>query len=69
MHIIKTVIYSKLKNLGPSALLTGLAMGTAMVGGTYIANRFIMKIDKIEFEKCVAALLFAVGLFMMISGE
>ena len=38
MHILKTVIYSKLVGLDLLALLTGLAMGAAMIAGTFAAN-------------------------------
>lgn len=69
MHIVKTIIYSKLMNLSSSAFLTGLAMGGAMVGGTYIANRFIQKIDRTKFQKYIAALLLIAGIFMITTGE
>jgi uncharacterized membrane protein YfcA len=41
MHLLKTAIYSKLIGIDLTALLTGLAMGAAMVAGTFAANRII----------------------------
>ncbi|WP_444641039.1 sulfite exporter TauE/SafE family protein [Caproiciproducens sp. R1] len=69
MHILKTVIYSKLVGLDLLALLTGLAMGAAMIAGTFAANRIIKKIEKGKFQIYVAALLCVVGIYMLIFGE
>jgi len=68
MHILKTVIYSKLVGLDMQALLTGLAMGAAMVIGTFAANRVIKKMEKGKFQKYVAVLLCVVGAYMLIFG-
>lgn len=68
MHILKTAIYSKLVGLDTAALLTGLAMGAAIVVGTFAANRIIMKMEKAKFQKYVAVLLCAVGAYMLILG-
>lgn len=68
MHILKTVIYSKLTSLTLEALVTGLAMGMAMVAGTLVANKFIKNMDKDKFQKYVAILLCIVGGYMLIFG-
>lgn len=68
MHILKTIIYSKLSALNWKALLTGLIMGVAMIIGTLVANRFIKKMDKNKFQKYVAILLCVVGGYMLIAG-
>lgn len=69
MHILKTVIYSNLVHLDITALLTGLAMGVAMIGGTFAANRLIKKMDKAKFRIYVGVLLGLVGLYMVIMGS
>ncbi len=69
MHLLKTAIYSKLVGLDPSALLTGLAMGAAMVVGTFAANRIIRKMEKAKFQKYVVVLLCVVGAYMLLFGE
>ena len=69
MHILKTVIYSKLTGLNPTALLTGLATGACMIVGTYTARHFIKNMEKNKFQKYVAALLFAVGIYMAVFGS
>lgn len=69
MHILKTVIYSKLASLDPQSLLIGLLMGASMMIGTLAANRFIKKMDKNKFQKYVAVLLCVVGLYMLIWGS
>lgn len=68
MHILKTVIYSNLVGLDMQALLTGLAMGAAMVMGTFAANRAIKNMEKGKFQKYVAVVLCIVGAYMLIFG-
>lgn len=68
MHLLKTVVYAKLTNLHVTAIVTGLLMGGAMVFGSYIANRFIRKMDKNKFQRYVAVLLCVVGAYMLIIG-
>lgn len=68
MHILKTAIYSKMVGIDISALLTGLAMGVAMIAGTFAANRIIKKMEKGKFQTYVAILLCIVGAYMLIFG-
>jgi hypothetical protein len=68
MHILKTVIYSKLTRMSAATLLTGIAMGTAMLGGTFAANRLIKKLDRNKFQTYVAVLLCIVGVYMVVMG-
>lgn len=68
MHILKTVVYSKLMGLNPEALLTGLVMGAAMVAGTFAANRAVKRMEKGKFRKYVAVLLCVVGAYLLIFG-
>ncbi|HOJ09345.1 MAG TPA: sulfite exporter TauE/SafE family protein [Clostridiales bacterium] len=68
MHILKTVIYSQLTNMTIKTFMVGIAMGAAMLVGTFSANRFIKKMDKNKFQKYVAVLLSVVGIYMVITG-
>ena len=68
MHVLKTVIYSKLTNMTAATLLTGIAIGTTMLGGTFFANRFIKKLDRNRFQTYVAVLLCIVGISMVLMG-
>ncbi|MCR4400381.1 MAG: sulfite exporter TauE/SafE family protein [Syntrophomonadaceae bacterium] len=68
MHVLKTIVYSRLASLSPATLATGLVMGGAMVGGTVVANRFIRNMDKGRFQKYVAVLLCVVGAYMLVAG-
>ncbi|MDR0840839.1 MAG: sulfite exporter TauE/SafE family protein [Christensenellaceae bacterium] len=65
LHILKTVIYSQLVNINGAAILTGLIMGLAMIGGTFCANKIIQNMEKGKFQNYVAALLLLVGLYML----
>ncbi len=38
MHVLKAVIYSKLTNMTAATFLIGIAMGTAMLGGTFFCK-------------------------------
>ena len=68
MHILKTIIYSRLIDVNFFALLIGLAMGVAMIVGTYAANKIIKNMEKGKFHKYVAVLLCLVGAYMLIAG-
>lgn len=68
MHLLKTAIYSKLVGLDASSLLTGLAMGAAMVAGTFAANRILKKMEKGKFQKYAAVLLCVAGAYMLMFG-
>ncbi len=68
MHLLKTAIYSKLVGIDTTALLTGLAMGAAMLAGTFAANRIIRKMEKGKFQKYIALLLCVVGAYMLLFG-
>lgn len=68
MHILKTIIYSKLTNLDRSALLIGVGMGVSMIVGTYLAKHYIKNMPKGKFQKYVAVLLCVVGGYMAIAG-
>ena len=68
MHILKTIIYSKLTSLTLQTLLVGLVMGAAMIVGTLVANKFIKNMDKNKFQKYVAVLLCVVGAYMLFFG-
>lgn len=68
MHIVKTIIYSKLISINLDAIIIGLVMGGAMILGTFCANRIIKKMSKDKFQQYVAVLLCIVGLYMLIWG-
>lgn len=68
MHILKTIIYSKLTAMDVKSLLIGLSMGACMIGGTYAAKHFIKNMEKGKFQKYVAVLICAVGVYMAVFG-
>ena len=69
MHLLKTVIYSKLTSLSLHALVLGFGMGVCMIAGTYCAKHFIKNMEKGKFQKYVAVLLCIVGAYMAVFGE
>ncbi|MDD3663190.1 MAG: sulfite exporter TauE/SafE family protein [Candidatus Pacebacteria bacterium] len=68
MHILKTIIYSKLTSMNLQALLVGLTMGAAMIAGTLVANKFIKNMEKDKFQKYIAILLCVVGAYLLFFG-
>lgn len=68
MHLLKTVVYSKLLGLDRTTLITGLTMGAAMVAGTFVSNRWIRNAEKGRFQRYVAVLLIIVGAYMLVIG-
>ena len=69
MHLLKTVIYSKLTSLSLHALVLGFGMGVCMIAGTYCAKHFIKNMEKGKFQKYVAVLLCIVGAYMAVFGD
>ena len=69
MHLLKTVIYSKLTRLSLHALALGFGMGVCMIVGTYCAKHFIKNMEKGKFQIYVAVLLCVVGAYMVVSGN
>ena len=69
MHLLKTVIYSKLTSLSLHALVLGFGRGVCMIAGTYCAKHFIKNMEKGKFQKYVAVLLCIVGAYMAVFGD
>ena len=69
MHLLKTVIYSKLTDMSFHALLLGLGMGLCMIAGTYCARHFIKNMERGKFQIYVAILLCVVGVYMAVFGD
>lgn len=69
MHLLKTVVYSKLTCLSSHAVLLGFGMGLCMIAGTYCAKHFIKNMERGKFQRYVAILLCAVGVYMVIFGD
>lgn len=68
MHILKILVYSKLAAIDLRSLLTGLAMGSCMVLGTYAARHLIRDMERGRFRRYVAVLLCIVGVYMVVTG-
>lgn len=68
MHMVKTIVYSKLTGMDTAAFVTGLAMGGCMFAGTYAAKHLIKNMQKARFQKNVAVLLLLVGVYMAVCG-
>ena len=68
MHVLKTVIYSKFAGLTPRTYTVGLFMGVVMAAGTYAARHVIRNMEKGRYQKYVAQLLLAVGVYMLLFG-
>ena len=69
MHLLKTVVYSKLTSLSSQAVQLGFGMGLCMIAGTYCARHFIKNMEKGRFQKYVAILLCIVGVNMVMFGD
>lgn len=66
MHILKTIIYSKMSNVNAKALFLGFLMGLSMFVGTFIARKFVKNINKGKYQNFVAVILLIVGIYMML---
>ncbi|WP_411677961.1 sulfite exporter TauE/SafE family protein [Caproicibacter sp.] len=68
MHILKTVLYSKLLGIDRDSLIIGLLMGVAMIIGSFCSNKMIRKMEKAKYQKYVAVFLGIIGVTMLITG-
>lgn len=68
MHILKTIIYSKLAGLTSGIIGLGLLMGASMAVGTFCAKHLIRNMEKGRFRTFTAILLCIVGAYMAVTG-
>lgn len=69
MHVIKAVVYGKLNFINPEVLLTGLAIGAAMMLGNFIAMKLIKGIHSKLYQSIVAACMIVLSVFMFITAH
>ena len=66
MHLVKSITYNRLDILGPRELSAGLLYGGVMVGGSFTAKKILEKLSREQFLHLVEALLFLIGLYMLL---
>lgn len=68
MHAVKIVVYQQYISLAEDFWFQALAMGIAMVLGTWSAKRVIERLPREIFERYVAVLLVGIALYMTVHG-
>jgi uncharacterized membrane protein YfcA len=67
-HIVKIVIYGSLLDIPTRVWILGIIMGLVMIIGTFVAKRFVDKIEMKKFNKIISIFLAIVGVYMLIGG-
>lgn len=68
MHAVKTVVYGSTLTLDAEFWALGLALGVAMIAGTWAANRIISRLSRAGFERYVLILLAVLGSYLIVHG-
>ena len=68
MHAVKTVVYGRELQLGPSFWPLAVALGLAMVAGTWASKRLIERLPVHWFRRGVGLLLVVIAIQMIITG-
>ncbi len=66
MHLVKSIAYNRLNVLPQKELLAGLSFGVIMSFGSYGAKKILERISRQAFLILVEALLFGIGVYMLI---
>lgn len=69
MHLLKMFVYRQTLDLPSHTLFYGLAMGAAMILGTFLSRCLIQRLKKEQFRKWVGVLLCTTGVFMLLHGK
>lgn len=66
VHLTKAIVYGRFAALDGQTLLYGGAIGTALIGGSWLGKRIVLRLDTPAFIRIIEALLAASGIFMLI---
>jgi hypothetical protein len=67
-HVVKLVAYRETGVLSGSAVATGLALGPAMVAGSYVAKRIVDRMPERAFVLAIEATMLVAGLLFLARG-
>jgi uncharacterized membrane protein YfcA len=65
VYISKSIVFRSFGALPVEAIVEGLIIGTSLTAGSFIAKRFVLKMDPERFRHVMDVLLFAAGLTML----
>jgi len=68
MHAVKTLVYGSALHLGASFWPLAMALGLAMVLGTWASKRVIERMPAVWFRRFVGALLVVIAIQMIVTG-
>ena len=63
--LVKAIVFRRFDALPIETVLRGLAIGSSLTVGSYVAKRFVRKIEPARFQLLMDALLFAAGSIML----
>lgn len=63
VHLTKALVYGRFAALDYQTLLYGVVIGLALIAGSWLGKRIVMRLDNPAFIRIVEALLAASGVF------
>ena len=65
IHVSKAIVFRTFGALPTDAILKGLLIGSTLMAGSYVAKRFVIKLQPGQFRRLMDALMFVAGAAML----
>ncbi len=69
LHVVKFAVYQRFFCFALSFWMLALALGTAMVAGTWTSRRLVERLPIARFRTFITLLLAMIGIYMLITGS
>jgi uncharacterized membrane protein YfcA len=66
VHLTKSLVYGRFAAIDPVSLATGLTIGMALIGGSYLGKQIVNRIDATRFRNLLELMLAVVGSLMLL---
>jgi uncharacterized membrane protein YfcA len=66
VHLTKSLVYGRFAAIDPVSLATGLTIGMALIGGSYLGKQIVNRIDATRFRNLLELMLAVAGSLMLL---
>ena len=66
VHSTKSIVYGRFAAIDPVSLATGLTIGMALIGGSYLGKQIVNRIDATRFRSLIELMLAVAGSLMLL---
>ena len=66
VHLTKSIVYGRSAALDPETLTYGIAIGVALIAGSWLGKRIVVRLDTPAFVRTVEVLLAVSGILMVL---